>query len=661
MKVVLPPSLSGRSKTGDASLVPLYEELADIDNKLRTGEIQLPPEHERSPSPPPIYDANGIRQNTRDVRMKEKMASRRNMLIEELIKRDESYKPPTDWKPEKKTRKVYIPYKEHPGYNFIGLIIGPRGNTQKKMQNETNCRIAIRGRGSVKEGVARNPNSDYGEEDELHVLIVGDTDEDVDRAAAMVEKLCQPMDEEMNEHKKLQLRELALINGTLKEETEAYCMACGEPGHRQIDCPKKSIDVYQLPSEIQVKVDEQYAKDVARMNPGEAYQIDSEYTQFLAELGGYDPRAGPPPPTGRVGSKGGNGGGGGGGGNRGERGPLPESCKLYVGNLAPTVTDQVLRELFQPFGHVLHVAVLYDQNTGSHRGFGFVHFADEGTTRNACDSMQNYVVQGRPLSVRVRSDPMPRAGGGGGMGAPRGGGMGGARPEDNLPPGCKLFVGSVPYHIDEFTLRREFERFGAVVGCRIPTDRETGRQKPFGFVSFSDPQVAAMAISYMDGFAGFDGNRPLTVRIAGDKGGGGGRGGGRGSGSQIGGQYWGDQPGYDEGDKEYQYNYQSGGADPGFPVPPPPSDDYEYGMPPPPPPPPDDDDVPPPPPPPSMPYDVGDDPIAPSMYDPVRAGAQQYSFNAVPPPATANQDGKQTDGDGDGDEYLKFMSEMPQF
>lgn len=65
------------------------------------------------------------------------------------------------------------------GYNFIGLIIGPRGNTQKRMQKETNTKIAIRGKGSVKEGAARDPKYDYGEDEELHVLITGDKIEDV--------------------------------------------------------------------------------------------------------------------------------------------------------------------------------------------------------------------------------------------------------------------------------------------------------------------------------------------------------------------------------------------------------------------------------------------------------------------------------------------------
>lgn len=65
------------------------------------------------------------------------------------------------------------------GYNFIGLIIGPRGNTQKRMQRETNCKIAIRGKGSIKEGISKDPKYDYGEDEELHVLITGETQDDV--------------------------------------------------------------------------------------------------------------------------------------------------------------------------------------------------------------------------------------------------------------------------------------------------------------------------------------------------------------------------------------------------------------------------------------------------------------------------------------------------
>ena len=55
----------------------------------------------------------------------------------------------------KKLRKITIPQERFPEYNFIGLIIGPRGNTQKRMERETGCKISIRGKGSAKDGKVR--------------------------------------------------------------------------------------------------------------------------------------------------------------------------------------------------------------------------------------------------------------------------------------------------------------------------------------------------------------------------------------------------------------------------------------------------------------------------------------------------------------------------
>ena len=53
----------------------------------------------------------------------------------------------------------------------------------------------------------------------------------------LVEELLRPVDDNMNVHKQKQLRELALINGTLRDEN--FCNICGEPGHRQYECPSK--------------------------------------------------------------------------------------------------------------------------------------------------------------------------------------------------------------------------------------------------------------------------------------------------------------------------------------------------------------------------------------------------------------------------------------
>ena len=120
MQVVLPPHLTGRKMSDDPQIQAKYEELWRTEDDIREGKVEIPPEGERSPSPPPIYDRFGIRQNTREFRYREKLLDKRGDLIEDLIKADKSYQPPTDYRPRKKHRKIFIPYKEYPGYNFIG-------------------------------------------------------------------------------------------------------------------------------------------------------------------------------------------------------------------------------------------------------------------------------------------------------------------------------------------------------------------------------------------------------------------------------------------------------------------------------------------------------------------------------------------------------------
>jgi splicing factor 1 len=194
--------------------------IEEINRRLAT-EIVVSETEARSPSPPPIYDSTGKRTNTREIRMRQKLMKEKNSLIERAMHLSPLFKPPSDYKPEPKklTARIYIPIKQHPEYNFIGLIIGPRGNTQKRMEKETGAKIAIRGKGSVKPGKGRKdgkPNP--GEEDDLHVLITADTKEQLDRATEMVKKLLVPVEEGKNDLKREQLRELARIHGTLRDD-----------------------------------------------------------------------------------------------------------------------------------------------------------------------------------------------------------------------------------------------------------------------------------------------------------------------------------------------------------------------------------------------------------------------------------------------------------
>ncbi|PQQ04325.1 branchpoint-bridging protein [Prunus yedoensis var. nudiflora] len=104
----------------------------------------------------------------------------------------------------------------------------------------------------------------------------------------MVEKLLQPVDEVLNEHKRQQLRELAALNGTIRDEE--YCRLCGEPGHRQYACPSRTST---FKSDVLCKIcgDGGHPTIDCPVKGTTGKKMDDEYQNFLAELGGTVPES----------------------------------------------------------------------------------------------------------------------------------------------------------------------------------------------------------------------------------------------------------------------------------------------------------------------------------------------------------------------------------
>lgn len=97
----------------------------------------------------------------------------------------------------------------------------------------------------------------------------------------------------------------------------------------------------------------------------------------------------------------------------------------------------------------------------------------------------------------------------------------------------KLFVGGLAWATTDETLRAGFESFGPVSEAKVILERDSGRSRGFGFVTFENDEDADTAMSQMDG-AELDG-RSIRVNEAQSKGGGrGGRGGGGGGGGRGG-------------------------------------------------------------------------------------------------------------------------------
>ncbi|KAI3432148.1 uncharacterized protein J3R85_007541 [Psidium guajava] len=408
----------------DPEIQALNARLLEISRMLQSGQpLDDKPEGARSPSPEPIYDNMGMRINTREFRARERLNKERQEIISQIIKRNPSFKPPADYRPPKLQKKLYIPMKEYPGYNFIGLIIGPRGNTQKRMQRETGAKIVIRGKGSVKEGrlqQKRDLKPDPSENEDLHVLVEAETQEALDAAAGMVEKLLQPVDEVLNEHKRQQLRELAALNGTIKDEE--YCRLCGEPGHRQYACPSRTST---FKSDVLCKIcgDGGHPTIDCPVKSSTGKMMDDEYQNFLAELGGSVPESatkqsstlallGPGstvsnPPWLKNTSSAGNGTRSHPGLGSNELKPSKEydGTNLYIGYLPPTLDDDALIQLFSQFGKIVMAKVIKDRITELSKGYGFVKYADVQMANAAIQAMNSHLLDGRTIAVRVAGKP----------------------------------------------------------------------------------------------------------------------------------------------------------------------------------------------------------------------------------------------------------------
>lgn len=92
--------------------------------------------------------------------------------------------------------------------------------------------------------------------------------------------------------------------------------------------------------------------------------------------------------------------------------------KLYVGNLAYSVTNDDLEALFSQAGKVDSATVVVDKFSGQSRGFGFVEMADSNEAAKAIEEFNDAELKGRNIRV---NEARPREAGSG----PRGGGFGG--------------------------------------------------------------------------------------------------------------------------------------------------------------------------------------------------------------------------------------------
>ncbi|KAL1829111.1 hypothetical protein ACET3Z_007523 [Daucus carota] len=173
-----------------------------------------------------------------------------------------------------------------------------------------------------------------------------------------------------------------------------------------------------------------------------------------------------------------------------------EDCKVYVGNLPYDVGSEQLAGMFQEAGVVERAEIIYDRETGQSRGFGFVsmHTVEEAETAVAMFS--GYELNERLLTVNKAS---PK----------------GTRPERVFRPPNRIYVGNLPWEVDNAGLKEMFSKHGKVLNARVVCDRESNRSRGFGFVTMSTTSEMNDAISNLDN-QNLNG-RSIIVSVAEDK------------------------------------------------------------------------------------------------------------------------------------------------
>ncbi|KAA8517615.1 hypothetical protein F0562_015089 [Nyssa sinensis] len=131
----------------------------------------------------------------------------------------------------KRILRLDIPVDTYPNFNFVGRLLGPRGNSLKRLEATTGCRVYIRGKGSIKdpdkeEKLRGRPGYEHLNEP-LHILIEADlpaniVDIRLRQAQEIIEELLKPVDESQDFIKRQQLRELAMLNSNFREESPEW-------------------------------------------------------------------------------------------------------------------------------------------------------------------------------------------------------------------------------------------------------------------------------------------------------------------------------------------------------------------------------------------------------------------------------------------------------
>jgi nucleolin len=194
--------------------------------------------------------------------------------------------------------------------------------------------------------------------------------------------------------------------------------------------------------------------------------------------------------------------------------------------LSWNIDEDWLRREFERFGDITGCRVITDRETGRSKGFGYVEFATAAEAAKAQSEMHESELDGRNLNVDF-STPREK---------PAQGDRASKYGDKRSAPANTLFLGNLSFDCTNDAIQEIFAEYGSITRVSLPTDRDTGSLKGFGYVDFTTTEEATAALEALNG-QDVEG-RAIRIDYAApraDNGGGGGFGGGRGGGRGGGG------------------------------------------------------------------------------------------------------------------------------
>ncbi|XP_004494258.1 33 kDa ribonucleoprotein, chloroplastic [Cicer arietinum] len=185
-----------------------------------------------------------------------------------------------------------------------------------------------------------------------------------------------------------------------------------------------------------------------------------------------------------------------------------DAGRLYVGNLPFSITSSQLAEIFAEAGTVVSVEIVYDRVTDRSRGFAFVTMKSVEEAKEAIRMFDGSQIGGR--SAKVNFPEVPKGGERLVMGKKVRSAYKGFVDSPH-----KIYAGNLGWGLNSQELRDAFAEQPGLLGAKVIYERDNGRSRGFGFVTFETAENLEAALNAMNGVEVQ--GRPLRLNLASER------------------------------------------------------------------------------------------------------------------------------------------------